>query len=142
VSADITPIQGLSFYAHGLVDDKGAFPLAELGANFAYSSFSGYLRYQTDSTTPAAKFSDVEGAAEFYFTKHWGIGLSGVRDLQADAWRLRDISLIYKDECIRVQVIYQHQDTIEGQLGASDTVLLRLTLATLGAEGYRDTDIR
>jgi len=41
-----------------------------------------------------------------------------------------------------VQVIYQHQDTIQGQLGASDTVLLRLTLATLGAEGYRDTDIR
>jgi LPS-assembly protein len=142
VSADVTPVTGLTFYAHGLVDDKGDFPLAELGANFAYSNLAGYIRYQEDSTIPTAKFSDVEGAAELFLTKHWGIGLSGTRDLQADAWRLRDISLIYKDECIRVQVIYQHQDTIQGQLGASDTVLLRLTLATLGAEGYRDTDIR
>jgi LPS-assembly protein len=142
VSADVTPLNGLSFYVHSLVDDRGGLPLAEAGANFAFSNLSGYIRYQTDSTTPAAKFSDVEGAAEFYFTKHWGIGVSGTRDLQADAWRLRDISLIYKDDCIRVQVIYQHQDTIEGQLGASDTVLLRLTLATLGSEGYRDTDIR
>ena len=138
----MTPIAGLSFSAHGLVDDRGEVPLADVGANFAYSNVSGYVRYQIDNTSPLSKFSDVEGATEIYFTKHWGLGLSGVRDLQANAWRLRDISLIYKDECIRVQVIYQHQDTIQGQLGSSDTVLLRLTLATLGAEGYRDTDIR
>jgi LPS-assembly protein len=142
VSAEATPIGGLSLYARGLVDSSGGFPLAELGANFAYSWASGYLRYQTDGTNPAAKFTDLEGAAEFDFTKHWGVGVSGTLDLTADAWRMRDISLIYKDECIRVQVIYQHQDTIQGQLGASDSVLLRLTLATLGAEGYRDTDIR
>jgi len=142
VSADITPIAGLSFYGRGLIDDVGDFPLAELGANFAFQGLSGYIRYQVDNTDPATKFSDVEGGGEFYFTKHWGLGLSGVRDLEFNAWRLRDISLIYKDECIRVQVIYQHQDTIQGQLGSSDTVLLRLTLATLGAEGYRDTDLR
>ena len=142
LSADVTPVAGLSFSAHGLVDDYGNVPLADVGVNFAYTGLAGYVRYQVDNTDPATKFSDVEGGAEFFFTKHWGLGLSGTRDLQADAWRLRDISLIYKDECIRVQVIYQHQDTIQGQLGASDTVLLRLTLATLGAEGYRDTDIR
>jgi len=142
VSADVTPVAGLSLFARGLIDDMGNMPLADIGANFAFSGLNGYIRYQLDNTDPATKFSDLEGGAEFYLTKHWGIGLSGVRDLEANAWRLRDISLIYKDECIRVQVIYQHQDTIQGQLGASDTVLLRLTLATLGAEGYRDTDIR
>ncbi|HEX4183044.1 MAG TPA: LPS assembly protein LptD, partial [Caulobacteraceae bacterium] len=141
VSADITPVAGLSLFTRALIDDKGDVPLADLGANVALPGFSAYLRYQLDNTNPGSEFSDLEGAAEFYVTKHWGIGLSGVRDLQFNAWRLRDISLIYKDECVRVQVIYQHQDTIQGQLGASDTVLLRLTLATLGAEGYRDTDI-
>jgi LPS-assembly protein len=141
VSADVTPMRGLSFFAHGLIDAQGNVPLADIGANFAVTNLSGYIRYQVDATDPATKFSDLEGGAEFYFTKHWGLGLSGVRDLEANAWRLRDVSLIYKDECIRVQVIYQHQDTIQGQLGSSDTVLLRLTLATLGAEGYRDTDI-
>ena len=142
LSADVTPIAGVSVSAHALVDDAGRVPLADVGANFAFSGVNGFIRYQNDSTNPGIEFSDIEGAAEVFLTKHWGVGLSGVRDLQANAWRLRDISLIYKDECIRVQVIYQHQDTIEGQLGASDTVLLRLTLATLGAEGYRDTDIR
>lgn len=142
VSADVTPISGLQLSAHSLIDSAGNIPLADIGANVAFTGVSGYIRYQIDNTDPATKFSDLEGAAEIYFTKHWGLGLSGVRDLEFNAWRLRDISLIYKDECIRVQVIYQHQDTIQGQLGASDTVLLRLTLATLGAEGYRDTDIR
>jgi len=141
VSADVTPVNGLLLFGNALIDDKGNAPLIDMGANFAATGFSGYIRYQLDNTDPATEFSDLEGAAEFYFTKHWGLGLSGTRDLQYNAWRLRDISLIYKDECIRVQVIYQHQDTIQGQLGASDTVLLRLTLATLGAEGYRDTDI-
>jgi LPS-assembly protein len=141
VSADVTPVAGLQLYARGLVDDYGQVPLADVGANFALAGFNGYLRYQLDNTAPAAKFADLEGGGEFFFTKHWGVGLFGVRDLNADAWRLRDISLIYKDECIRVQVIYQHQDTIQGQLGSSDTVLLRLTLATLAVEGYRDTDI-
>jgi LPS-assembly protein len=141
VSADVTPITGLEVYARGLVDDRGNVPLADVGTNFAFAGLNGYVRYQLDNTDPATKFEDLEGAAEFFFTKHWGLGLSGVRDLDADAWRLRDISLIYKDECVRVQVLYQHQDTIQGQLGASDTVLLRLTLATLGPEGYRDTEI-
>ncbi|HEX4180155.1 MAG TPA: LPS assembly protein LptD [Caulobacteraceae bacterium] len=141
VSADVTPFTGLEVYARGLVDAEGNVPLADVGTNFAFQGLNGYLRYQLDNTDPATKFTDLEGAAEFFFTKHWGLGLSGVRDLEFNAWRLRDISLIYKDECIRVQVIYQHQDTIQGQLGASDTVLLRLTLATLGAEGYRDTEI-
>lgn len=141
VSADVTPIAGLSLFTRALIDDKGEMPLADIGANVAVQNFSAYLRYQLDNTNPGSQFEDLEGAANFFITKHWGIGLSGVRDLQFNAWRLRDVSLIYKDECVQVQVIYQHQDTIQGQLGASDTVLLRLTLATLGAEGYRDTDI-
>ena len=125
-----------------LIGDQGPVPAGRHRRQLRLcGTVSAYLRYELDNTNPGAEFRDLEGAAEFFVTKHWGIGLSGVRDLQFNAWRLRDVSLIYKDECVQVQVIYQHQDTIQGQLGASDTVLLRLTLATLGAEGYRDTEI-
>ena len=55
---------------------------------------------------------------------------------------LRDFGVVYKDECIRVEVVYQHQDTIVGVLGKSDAVFLRLTLATLGDQGYKNADFR
>jgi LPS-assembly protein len=147
VSADVTPFKGLSFVGRMLIDDRGQSPLAEFGVNYASERFSGFFRYQTNSTNqsstnPNLTFTDAEGGAQFWVTKHWGIGGFGDYDLKADAWRFRNLNVTYKDECIRVDVIYQHQDTIQGQLGASDTVLLRLTLATLGNEGYRSVDSR
>ena len=147
VSADVTPFKGLSFVGRMLIDDRGQSPLAEFGVNYASERFSGFFRYQTNSTNqsganPNLTFTDAEGGAQFWVTKHWGIGGFGDYDLKADAWRFRNLNITYKDECIRVDVIYQHQDTIQGQLGASDTVLFRLTLATLGNEGYRSVDSR
>jgi LPS-assembly protein len=142
VSAAVTPFKGLSFTADTLIDAYGNSPLTEVGVNFASEQFSGYFRYQTNNTNPTSKFSDVEGGAQLWLTKHWGVGVFGDRDIEANAWRIRDINLTYKDECIRVDMIYQHQDTVIGQLGESDSVAFRLTLATLGNEGYRSVDSR
>ena len=52
--------------------------------------------------------------------------------MQRDAWVIRDIGAFYRDDCIRVDVIYRREDVIIGRLLPSESVSVRLTLATLG----------
>lgn len=151
VSADATPVNGLNLFSRALLGDEYGIDRLEVGADFAYSRFRGYIRYYIDNTIPqttvnsivyGGKIDDLEYGGEVFVTQHWGFSVAGIHDLIANDWRLRDIGLIYKDDCIRVDVVYQHQDTVEGTLGHSDSVFLRLSLATLADEGYKNADYR
>ena len=140
LAADGTPIDGLSLFGRALVSDKLDIDRGEVGANFAYGFARGYVRYLTDSTQLAGKTTDVDAAAEIFPTRHWGFTVVGVRDLALSAWRQREIGVVYRDDCIRAEVVYQHRDEILGRLTGSDSVFLRLTLATLGGQGYKNDD--
>jgi LPS-assembly protein len=151
VSADTTPIDGLTVFSRALVGDQYGIDRLEVGADFAYQRFRGYIRYDIDNTIPVqtintikygGKINDLEYGGEVFVTKNWGFSVAGIHDLVANDWRVADFGVIYKDDCIRAEVVYQHQDTIEGQLRGSDAVFLRLTLATLADEGYKNGDIR
>ena len=65
--------------------------------------------------------------------KNWGITAYGNRDMIQHAWVIRDIGVYYRDDCVRVDVIYRREDTVIGRLGPADSIALRLTLATLGS---------
>ena len=142
LAADTVPVGGLSLYARELVDDNLQSQLTEVGIDLARGRSRGYLRYDDDNTQITGRTRDIEGAEEFFLTKHWGVSLVGIRDIEANEWRTRDIGVIYMDDCVRVEVVYQHENTVIGSLGASDSVFVRLKLATLGDEGYRNADFR
>lgn len=142
VAADTTPIDGLSLFERAVFDDYFELDHLELGANWATDRASGYVRYLTDNTQITGPVKDFEASGEFFATKNWGVSLTGVRDLVLNDWRLEELGLIYKDDCIRVQVVYRHENTQVGTLGESDSVFLRLTLATLGAQRYNNGDFR
>ncbi|HMO43157.1 MAG TPA: hypothetical protein PKB04_07495, partial [Phenylobacterium sp.] len=65
-----------------------------------------------------------------------GLSAYGNRDMVQDAWVVRDLGVVYRDDCIRVEVIYRREDTVIGRLGPSEAVAVRLTLATLGEPIY------
>jgi LPS-assembly protein len=71
-----------------------------------------------------------------FITRHWGVSVYGVRDLEAGAWRQRDLGLIYQDDCTRVEIVYRHGETFNRTLGPSESVVIRLTLATFGNSRY------
>jgi LPS-assembly protein len=56
----------------------------------------------------------------------------GNHDIAASAWVIRDIGLMYRDDCTRLDIIYRQEDLQVGRLGSSTSINLRLTLATLG----------
>jgi len=142
LAANTTPMNGLSVFSRALLNDDLQSDLTEVGIDYARSRFRGYVRYDDDNTQPTGRTRDIEGAGEVFVTRHWGVSLVGIRDIETNEWRRRDVGVVYMDDCVRVEVVYQHSNTIVGRLGASDSVFVRLTLATLGDEGYRNADFR
>ncbi|MDP3174743.1 MAG: LPS assembly protein LptD, partial [Phenylobacterium sp.] len=134
VAGDAQPIQGLALFARARFDsDTLDVRRAEAGANLSSKYGYGYVRYlRDDRDINGAKRENLDLGGEVFLTKHWGVSVSGNRDLVQNAWVVRDLGIVYRDDCTRFEVIYRREDTVIGRLGPSDSVGIRLTLATLG----------
>jgi len=146
VAADAQPFAGPDLNVHGFLRtrlDSDTLEVHRLEAGLdarvklGHQAVSGYFRYLKDDQgingVPIKNF-DVGG--DLNLTEHWGVSAYGNRDLIQNAWVIRDLGVFYKDDCIRVDVFYRHEDVIIGRLGPSDQLSVRLTLATLGGPLY------
>ena len=142
-AGSITPIHGLSIYDRTELD-KNNFRLRreEVGANFMTSFMKGYVRYLNDKSNPANILHDIEAAGDIYVAKNWGVVFYGARDLRNNQWARRDFGVFFENDCARVEVVYHYEAGFAELGGPSHSVQLRLTLATLGQQGYRDDDGR
>ena len=143
LAGSTTPVKGLTLYSRTLLDgSSGTLRRQEAGVNVLVGRVQGYARYLHDYTDPTGEREVAEAAADVFFTKHWGVVVYGMRDLQKDIWSRRDVGLVYQDDCTRVEVVYHHEAAFLRLGGPSDSVQLRLTLATLGEQRYRDENRR
>jgi LPS-assembly protein len=131
-----SPIRGIWLYNRTQVDgDTLKIRREEAGVNFMTSFLQGYVRYLYDFSDPSGVRNTVEGAADIFFTKRWGIVVYGDRDLQGDTWVRRDVGIVYRDNCARLEVVYHHEAPYAPLGGRpSNAVQVRLTLATLGEQ--------
>ena len=138
IAGDAQPWKGVSFFARTRLDtDTLAVHRLEAGANIGSKWGSGYIRYLSDDQgINGVKIKNADIGGDINVTQHWGVSAYGNRDLIQNAWVIRDVGVFYKDECIRVDVFYRHEDVIIGRLGNSDQLSVRLTLATLGGPIY------
>ncbi|MFI4949403.1 MAG: LPS-assembly protein LptD [Caulobacterales bacterium] len=138
VAADAQPWTGISFFARTRLDsDTLDVHRLEAGANVNTKWGSGYVRYLSDDQgINGTPIKNMDLGGDINVTQHWGVSAYGNRDLEQNAWVIRDVGVFYKDECIRVDVFYRHEDVIIGRLGSSDQLSVRLTLATLGGPIY------
>ncbi|MEO8114203.1 MAG: LPS-assembly protein LptD, partial [Phenylobacterium sp.] len=138
VAADAAPIASLSFFARARLDaDTLALHRAEAGANYYSKRASGFVRYLTDDLDINGRRSEnLDVGGEVSVLKNWGVTAYGNRDLTQKAWVIRDLGVFYRDDCLRVDVIYRKEDTIIGRLGPQESISVRLTLATLGGPLY------
>jgi LPS-assembly protein len=137
---EATPVRGVTVFSRLRLDSETfAVNRLEAGANFSTDRASGYVSYLQEAQSPLGgeiKSIDVHG--EFYATKHWGVTAYGIID--SGTWRRQDVGLIYRDNCVRLEVLYRHDETQNGTLGPSTSVVLRLRLATLGNSSYSPQD--
>ncbi len=130
---------GVAVYARSRLDnDTGAVRRLEAGADVSNRFGNGSIRYLRDNLDiSGVKQENLDARGQLNLTPKWAISLYGARDLQTDTWRRRDIGVVYNDDCVRVELIYQREDQFTNtplgrSLRANDSVVLRLTLATLG----------
>ncbi len=141
LAASAAPMKGLEFYERTQLDgDTFALRRQEVGFNIITSFARGYFRYLHDYTNPSGHLENLEAAGDILVTKHFGLVLYGERDLQNSVWARRDIGLLYQDECTRLEIVYHHEAAFARLGGPSNSVQVRLTLATLGEQGYRSDD--
>lgn len=130
------PVRGITLFARARLDEATlGVNSFEAGANFSLNRVSGYVSYLQEAQSPLGvplRSLDIHG--EGFVTPHWGLTTYAIVD--SGTWRRQDIGVVYRDNCIRVEVLYRHDNTQLGTLGPSTSVVLRLALATFGGEGY------
>ncbi len=143
VSASAKPIAGVNLFARSRLDnDTLAVRRLEAGADVSHKRGYTVVRYLRDALDiNGLEQENFDLYSEFFVTKKWGVSFVGSRDVENGEWRRRDIGLVWRDDCLRIDVIYQRENqyvnTPEGvKFRPNDSVQLRLTLATLGDTGY------
>jgi LPS-assembly protein len=138
IGADGSPVPHLWFFTHiRLAPDTFAFNRLEVGANYTTPRFTGQVRYlkeNEDSTGLPVDAIDFNG--QVYATKNWGVTFGGTRDFELGAWTQRNAGVVYKNECLTLEVFYERTETYNRTLGPSSGIGIRLTLATFGNSGY------
>jgi len=139
VAAEATPFKGVSFFTRArFSDDDGDVRRIEAGANVETRRVNGFVRYLRDNQDiTGVQREDIDFAADVMISGNWGVTVAGVRDVENDVWRRQEFGALYRDDCLDIAVVWVHEETYNRQLGPSDSVILRLTLATLGDKGYR-----
>ncbi|MFZ5671076.1 MAG: LPS-assembly protein LptD [Pseudomonadota bacterium] len=109
----------------------------EAGLNLDLDRAKGFVRYLRDNQDiTGVQREDIDFAGEILLAGNWGVTFAGVRDVEGDVWRRQEVGALYRDDCLDIAVVWVHEETYNRSLGPSDSVILRLTLATLGDKGY------
>ena len=130
---------GVALYARSRLDnDTGAVRRFEAGADVSNRFGNGSVRYLRDNLDiSGVKQENLDARGQINLTSRWAVSVYGARDMQNDVWRRRDIGVVYTDDCVRVEAIYQREDQFTNtplgrSLRTNDSIVFRLTLATLG----------
>jgi LPS-assembly protein len=136
VAASASPVRGLWLYDRTQINgDSAKIRREEAGVNFIFDFLQGYVRYLYDFSDPSGVRHTIEAAGDVFLTKHWGLVGYASYDLRGETWVRRDIGVVYKDDCARVELVYHHEAPFAPLGGRpSDTLQVRLTLATLGEQ--------
>ncbi len=148
-SLTANPIDGVSVFTRERLA-SGDFTLrhSETGVNFSVGRNNLSLRYDynvsgyqigavtlngvTNYVSQIGQTQDATISGQVFLTQRWGVGANVTRDLQENIFPLAQLDLIYLDDCLRIDLLYTHDQTYGNVIGTSDAVTFRITLATLG----------
>ena len=154
---NFTPVSWFTAYTRERLDaDTFAIRRNDTGVNFSLGRDSLSLRYsynisgyQVTAETPnpavvngvtlplnyvstIAPTQDASVSGQVFLTQHWGVGALVSRDLEENIFPLAQLDLIYEDDCLRLDILYNHNQTFGNVIGTSNAITFRITLSTLG----------
>ena len=89
-------------------------------------------------------YRDLQIYGRHFFGENWGVSARLDRDLVKGSWRRSTVSLIYRNDCIWYEFIYERNDSnLYRQDGKpTSSFLFSLHFATLGSSSSDFTDVR
>jgi len=89
-------------------------------------------------------YKDIQIYGRHFFTPNWGVSARLDRDMVKGQWRRSTVSLIYRNDCIWYELVYERNDSELYNIGtkASSSLQFRLQFATLGGSNSDFTDVR
>jgi len=134
VAASTRPLENLSIRSRARLDGE-TLEVRRLETN-AFAAWRGaylglnHLRDNDDLRNEARNELDAFGGVPLY--RRVSLIGSAQVDLRTDTWRRGGFGLRYRDECTELDIVYERENTFNRTLGPSDSIRVRLTLATLG----------
>ncbi len=152
---NFTPVDWFTAYTRARLDaDTFTVRRNDTGVNFSlgrdflslrYSyNISGYqitaepgavvngVQLPLNYVSTIAPTQDASIGGQIFLTQHWGLGANVTRDLEENIFPVAQLDLIYQDECLRLDILYNHNQTFGNVIGTSNAITVRLTLSTLG----------
>ena len=131
---EVTPIHGVSLFSRSRLDaDTLQVRREEAGFNISLPRGNFGLRYLfNDQDALNLQTQAVQVAGSYFFTKNWGVSFNASRDLQQDVWPQTQLSLLFQNDCIHLALVWTHDETYNRAIAPSNTIGIRLNLATLG----------
>lgn len=147
-----TPFGLRGYNRYRLDSDSGEVRRGETGLSYAGPRTLATFRYVVDNTSPYGPderlnntaYENFQLTGEHFFTANWGVSTRLNRDLNQGKWARSEIALIYRDDCTRLEVVYERDETLIGssQNDALSTIFFRFSLATLTTSDSGFTDFR
>jgi len=120
-------------------DDDNTFSRIDSGLRYSNNRFSLDARYfRLDSaarfftTEPGAPTEEISGGVTLNLAKNWSTRYRATHDIDLDTTRRQSLSLIYDDDCTRVELIYRRNRNNLGVVGNNSGLGIRVSLLTLG----------
>ncbi|MDB5452300.1 MAG: organic solvent tolerance protein, partial [Caulobacteraceae bacterium] len=143
VAAEARPITGVAFYTKARLDDRTLeVNRIEFGADLSTRRVGGHIRYLREDQDFAGVFrEDIEAQGDVFITPRWGVSVNAIHDLATSTWRKRTAGIVYRDECTRLDVIYERNEAPVLGGRSSDSIIVRLSLAINGDARYRSQGV-
>lgn len=107
------------------VDAFSRLSFWRINANAVYSLVD-------DAAVATPVRESIRFGGNFRVTDNWYVGYRADRDLERGITRRQDLSLIYRDECTDIRVIYNQENLVIGNLGPNRSIRLQVTLFSIG----------
>ncbi|MFT4090712.1 MAG: LPS assembly protein LptD [Asticcacaulis sp.] len=156
VQAEVGTPLGLRGYSRYRLDsDNGTIRRGETGLSYSNKESRATLRYIVDNTQASVvggqlvddqtRYEKVQLSGQHFFTRNWGVSGRLNRDIKNQNWTRSEVALIYRDDCTRLELVYERDETYVGQgqnTRSSSSLSVRISLATLTTSDSDFTDFR
>lgn len=155
VQADVRSPAGIYGFTRLRLDsDTGSIRRGEAGFSVIRNETRATVRYIVDNTRATViggeffddqtRYQNLQFSGQHFFNAKWGVSGRVERDMLREVWVRSEVGLIYRDDCTRIDLLYQRDETAIALYNgeASSSISIRISLATLTTSDADFSDIR